>query len=118
MADSKVPEIPTTIPSARSDKFSTVTTVGNEAAKVLGKVLDQEPTIIVETIRKVMPEVLQKVVEVTFEKANLWSVIDKDHDLKFFASLKYDSWMNPGDLNASDLKQATVSQLYEFSEIN
>ena len=104
------PEVAKQLPSARSDKFSVVTTAGNEAVKVMTKSLDQDATAIVDTIRKVMPEVLQTVVEVTFEKAKLWSVIDKNPDLAYYTNLDYDSWMNPGeDLNKSDMKQATVS---------
>ena len=106
------PEIAKQIASARSDKFSLVTTAGNEAAKALGKCLDQDASVIVEAIRKAMPEVLQTVVEVTFEKAKLWSIIDKNPDLKYFTNLDYDAWVNPGDdLNKSEMNQATVSNL-------
>ena len=104
------PEIAKQIPSARSSNFSLVTTAGNDAAKVMSKVLDQDALTIVDTIKKAMPNLLQTVVEVTFEKAKLWSAIDGNPDLQYYTNLDYDAWMNPGEnLNQSDLKQATVS---------
>ena len=109
MTDSR-PEVAKQIPSARSSNFSLVTTAGNEAAKVMSKALDQDALTIVDAIKKAMPNLLQTVVEVTFEKAKLWSAIDNNPDLQYYTNLDYDSWMNPGDtLNKSDLKQATVS---------
>ena len=67
-----------------------------------------------EIIRKTMPELLQLVVEVTFEKAKLWDVIERDDNLSYFRSLKVDKWMSPGDLNAAELKEATVSVFHMF----
>ena len=55
-----------------------------------------------------VPEVLQMVIEVTFEKAKIWSVIDKDDNLDYYRNLDYDSWVNPADLNLSELNQAKV----------
>ena len=110
MTEPRVPEVPKQIPAARSDKFSLVTTAGNKAAQAISKVLDQDALVITDTIRKAMPEVLQTVVEVTFEKARAWSVIEGNEDLRYYSNLDYDSWMNPGDcLNKSELNQATVS---------
>ena len=114
MADPKHPEIAKTIAAARSDKFSLVTTAGNKAATVISKALDQDANAIVESIRKAMPEVLQTVVEVTFEKAKAWAHIEGNENLRYYTNLDYDSWMNPGEcLNRSDLKQATVSSYFE-----
>ena len=109
MAEEKAPEIPTKIPAARSDKFSSVTKVGNEAVTVLAKAADKGPEAIVAAIQSSLPLVLQTVVEVTLERAKLWSQIDVVEELRYFSDLDYDSWVNPGDLNSSELKQATVS---------
>ena len=109
MADEMIPETPATIPSQRSSNFSHVTSVGNKCVDQLKKVTDQGPEKIVDIIRRTMPELIQSVIEVTFEKAKLWDVIERDDNLSYFRSLKVDNWMSPGDLNESELKQATVS---------
>ena len=108
MADEAVPEIPATIPSKRAHNFSYVTTVGNKCVDQLKKVADQGPERIVEVIRHTMPELLMAAIEVTFEKANLWSVIDRDENLSYYQKLSVDKWMAPGDLNAEELQKATV----------
>ena len=109
MADDRVPEIPAKIPAARSDKFTSVTKVGNDAVTVLAKAADKGPEAIVDAIKKSLPLVLQTVVEVTLERAKLWTQIDTVEELRYYSDLDYDSWVNPGDLNSSELKQATVS---------
>ena len=103
------PEIPTKIPAQRSGNFSSVTKIGNEAVAALSKVLDSDTDTIIKTLRSVMPQVLQMAVEVTFERAKFWPLVDTNQDLRFYSELKYDKWMNPDDPNASELKQATVS---------
>ena len=109
MAEDRVPEIAAKIPAARSDKFSSVTKVGNEAVAVLAKSADKGPEAIVAAIKSSLPLVLQTVFEVTLERAKLWSQIDSVEELRYFSNLDYDAWVNPGDLNSSELKQATVS---------
>ena len=111
MADPKEPEIPAIIPQARSDKFSTVTTVGNKCALALKDVLKADTETVIKTIRQVMPELLQTTVSVTFEKAKIWSLIESDPNLAFYTNMDYDSWINPGDLNRSELEKAKVNQL-------
>ena len=106
--DTEVPETPALIPQARSDNFNSVTRIGNKCATALTKVVAADPETIVATIKKVMPELLQEVVAVTFEKAKLWPVIEKDKDLQWFRDLDYDSWVNPGDLNESEFYKAKV----------
>ena len=107
MADSKL-EIPAMLPSARSDKFTSVTNAGNKAVTALAKLDQTDATLVVDTIRKVLPEYLQTAVSVVFEKSKLWNVIDRDENLAYFANLDYDSWCNPGDLNKSELEKAKV----------
>ena len=109
MTDENTPETPQTIPSARASNFSHVTTVGNKCVDQLKKVTDQGPEKIVQVIRQTMPELLMAAIEVTFEKAKLWTVIDRDENLSFYQKLEVDKWMAPGDLNAEELKKATVS---------
>ena len=109
MTEDRVPEIPTKIPAQRSSTFSAVTKVGNEAVLVLAKAADKGPEVIVDAIKSTLPQVLQTVVEVTLERAKLWSQIDTVEGLRYYTDLDYDSWVNPGDLNSSELKQATVS---------
>ena len=107
----KQPEIAAVIPSSRSDNFATVTKAGNKAAAELTKVVALTPEKVVETIQKVVPEALQTVVEVIFEKAKLWTVIDTDDNLDYYRNLDYDSWVNPADLNKSELNQAKVIKI-------
>ena len=102
------PELPPVIPSQRSDNFQSVTKAGNKAALELAKGLNGPPDKLVAMIRKYVPEVLQTVIEVTFEKAKIWSMIDKDDNLDYYRNLDYDSWVNPADLNLSELNQAKV----------
>ena len=108
MTDEQTPETPKILPQARSDKFSTVTTAGNKCAGALKEIANSDPDTIVRKIREVMPELLQTVVAVTFEKAKLWNVIETNPNLSYFSDLDYDSWMNPGDLNKSELEKAKV----------
>ena len=103
------PEIPAVIPSSRSDNFMTVTKAGNKAAAELTKVVALSPERIAETIQKTVPEALQTLIEVIFEKSRVWSVIDQDSNLKYYRDLDYDSWVNPADLNNSELNQAKVN---------
>ena len=104
----KQPEIASVIPSSRSDNFASVTKAGNKAAAELTKVVALTPDKIVETIQKVVPEALQMLVEVIFEKAKVWTVIDTDANLDYYRNLDYDSWVNPADLNKSEMNQAKV----------
>ena len=108
MTDKPGPETPTLIAAARTGNFTTVTTLGNKCAQAIKDVSQQGPSAIADTIRKVMPELLQATVSVTFEKAKIWSIIESDPSLKFFSDLDYDSWTNPGDLNKSELEKAKV----------
>lgn len=107
--DEPGPETPTIIPQARSDKFSSVTTIGNKCVTALKEANQADPDAMVRKIKEVMPELLQTVVSVTFEKAKLWSVIESNPNLSYYTNMDYDSWMNPGDLNKSDLERAKVS---------
>ena len=105
------PETPAIIPSARPTKFTEVTTLGNACVTALAKVVKEspnDPEVLVAEIRKNVPEVLQLVVTIIFEKSKLWSIIDKDDNLKFYQDLKFESWVTPDDLNASALAQAKV----------
>ena len=104
----KQPEIASVIPSSRSDNFASVTKAGNKAAAELTKVVALTPDKIVETIQKVVPEALQMLVEVIFEKAKVWTVIDTDANLDYYRNLDYDSWVNPADLNKSEMNQVKV----------
>ena len=103
------PELPAVIPANRSDNFNAVTKIGNKAVSELVKVALLTPDKIVETIQKMVPEALQMLIEVIFEKAKLWQVIDSDPNLEYYRNLDYDSWINPADLNKSELNQAKVS---------
>ena len=104
------PQTPLLLPSARSDKFTNVTNLGNTCAGTLKKVNQAEPDKVIATIRQVMPELLQTLVSVTFEKAKLWPIIENDENLAHFANLKYDNFFDPGDLNRSEMEKATVSK--------
>ena len=104
----EIPALPETISKARSNKFTTVTTIGNNCVQALQKVVNENPEKIVQEIRKCVPELLQTVVEVVFERSKLWSVIDKDSNLEYFRAMDYESWVNPGDLNHSELEKAKV----------
>ena len=112
MADEKVaiPETPATIPAARSSNFSHVTSVGNKCVDQLKKVVDQGPERIREVIMQSMPELLQSVVEVTFEKAKIWSIIERDDHLSFYQNLNVDKWMSPEQQDDIELRQALVSR--------
>ena len=107
--DLETPETPSVIPQARSDNFNSVTRIGNKCAIALSKVISADVETVISTIRKTLPELLQEVVTVTFEKAKLWPVIESDKDLVWYRDLDYDSWVNPGVLNSSELHKATVS---------
>ena len=107
MTDAKL-ETPTILPNARTDKFTAVTNAGNKAATALAKIDHTDASLVADTIRKVMPEYLQMAVSVVFEKSKLWTVVDKDSNLAYFANMDYDSWCNPGDLNKSELEKAKV----------
>ena len=113
----KVPEIPTVIPTNRSNNFNSVTTAGNKAVTELVKVVNSDPVKIVDTIKKVVPEVLSTLIEVVFEKSKIWSVVDRDDNLDYYRNLDYDSWINPSDLNNSELKQAKVLTLISQKEL-
>ena len=102
------PELPAVIPSSRSDNFNTVTKAGNKAVSELTKVALMSPDKIAETIQKMVPEALQMLLEVIFEKSKLWQIIDSDPNLEYYRNLDYDSWVNPADLNISELNQAKV----------
>ena len=102
------PETATLLKGARSSNFNTVTTAGNKCASALKEIVNESPQIIVKKIRAVMPDLLQTTVSVAFEKAKLWDVIESDPNLSYFVDLDYDSWMNPGDLNKSELEKAKV----------
>ena len=104
----KQPELPAVIPSSRSDNFNTVTKAGNKAVSELTKVALMSPDKIAETIQKMVPEALQMLLEVIFEKSKLWQIIDSDPSLEYYRNLDYDSWVNPADLNISELNQAKV----------
>ena len=104
----KLPEIPSTIPANRGSNFNAVTTAGNKAVGELTKVASHGPDKIADTIKKVVPEVLSTLIEVVFEKSKVWSAIDKDDNLDYYRNLDYDSWVNPSDLNKSELQQAKV----------
>ena len=111
MAEEKevIPETPTVIPAARSSNFSHVTSVGNKCVDQLKKVVDQGPEKIREVIMQAMPELLQSVVEVTFEKAKIWPIIERDEHLSFYQNLKVDRWMSPESPDDPELRHALVS---------
>ena len=113
----KLPEIATVIPANRSSNFNSVTTAGNKAVAELIKVAASGPDKIADTIKKVVPEVLSTLIEVVFEKSKIWSAIDRDDNLDYFRNLDYDSWVNPSDLNNSELNQAKVIGIF-FLDIN
>ena len=104
----KQPELPAVIPANRSDNFKKVTEAGNKAVTELTKVATLSPDKIVEVIQNTVPEALQMLLEVIFEKSKLWQVIDADDNLEYYRNLDYDSWVNPSDLNKSELNQAKV----------
>ena len=108
MSEPDQPQTPLLLPNARSDKFTIVTNLGNTCATALKKVNQAEPDKVIATIKQVMPELLQTLISVTFEKAKLWSLIESDQNLAHFANLKYDDFFNPGDLNKSELERAQV----------
>ena len=108
MAENSKLETPTLLAQARNANFTTVTTLGNKCAGLIKDASQSGPEVLAETIRKVMPELLQATVSVTFEKAKVWSMIETDSNLKYFANMDYDSWTNPGDLNKSELERAKV----------
>ena len=110
MSENRLPDTLDVIPAARSNKFNSVTTVGNKCVDALAKVADKDATTIVEAIRKHVPEVLQMALEVVLEKSRIWTAIDREDDLAYFRALDYDSWVNPGDLNQSELNQAKVME--------
>ena len=112
--DIEPPETATLLKEARSSNFNTVTTAGNKCVTALKEIVNESPQIIVKKIRAVMPDLLQTTVSVAFEKAKLWSVIESDPNLSYFRDLDYDSWMNPGDLNKSELEKAKVRCLKQF----
>ena len=116
MADSKL-ETPVLMPSARTDKFTAVTTTGNKCVTALMNADFNDPTSVAEAIRKNMPEFLQVAVSVVFEKSKLWEVIERDSNLSYFAKLDYDSWCNPGDLNKSELEKAKVIEHLVLIEV-
>ena len=95
----------------RSNNFSHVTTVGNKCVQQLSKVVDQGPEEIVKVVKSVVPELLESVLEVTFEKARLWPVIESDENLTFYQEIDYKSWVSPEDLNAAELHKAKVNLL-------
>ena len=111
----KPPEIPAVIPANRSDNFASVTKAGNKAVSELTKVVALSPDKIVETIQKTVPEALQMLLEVIFEKSRLWSIVDKEDNLDYYRNLDYDSWVNPADLNKSELNQAKVRRLFKLA---
>ena len=104
----KQPELPAVIPSSRSDNFKKVTEAGNKAVTELLKVAASDADKIAEIIQKTVPEALQMLIEVIFEKSKIWQVIDADENLDYYRNLDYDSWVNPSDLNKSELNQAKV----------
>ena len=104
----KQPELPAVIPSSRSDNFKKVTEAGNKAVTELLKVAASDADKIAEIIQKTVPEALQMLIEVIFEKLKIWQVIDADENLDYYRNLDYDSWVNPSDLNKSELNQAKV----------
>ena len=109
------PETPAILPQARSSNFQTVTTLGNKCATALKDVAQAGPETVVKTIRQFMPELLQATISVTFEKAKIWSVIEADSNLSYYTNMDYDSWMNPGDLNKSELEKAKVNIIFTNS---
>lgn len=111
MTDPKVPETPALIPQARSDKFTTVTNAGNKCVAALREVDPDDTLAMVDVIKKVMPDLLQTVVSVTFEKAKIWQVLESNPNLSYYTNLDYDSWVNPGDMNKSDMEKAKVNFL-------
>ena len=111
MTDDKGPETGKLLPQARTGNFSVVTTAGNKCAAALKEIAQAEPDTVVRKIRQVMPELLQLTVSVTFEKAKIWNLVETDPNLSYFANMDYDSWMNPGDLNKSELEKAKVTSL-------
>ena len=104
----ELPDLPEVIPKSRLKTFTAVTTVGNNCVTALTKVVNSDAEVIAKEIKKVVPELLQAVLEVTFERSKLWSVIDSDPNLEYYRKLDYNSWVNPGDLNQSELEKAKV----------
>ena len=104
----ELPDLPEVIPKQRAKTFTAVTTVGNNCVTALSKVVNADAETIAKEIKKVVPELLQTVLEVTFERSKLWSVIDTDQNLDYYRKLDYNSWVNPGDLNQSELEKAKV----------
>ena len=117
MTDESVPKLPEKIAASRSDKFSQVTKVGNDAVAALTKSLEKGPDAITAAIKSTVPLVLQTAIEVTFERAKIWSKIDTVEDLQFYSKLDYDAWVTPPDPNASELKQVQVYRLVIYMRL-
>ena len=99
----------TLLAQARSDNFTNVTNAGKKCAASLKEMINAGPEEMVKEIRKVMPSLLQTLISVTFEKAKIWPTLESNPSLSYYTNLDFDSWMNPGDLNKSQLEKAQVN---------
>ena len=78
----------------RSDNFKTVTTVGNRAVAALARAAkNSDPDEIIGEIPKVLPEAIQELVNVTFEKAGLSKMIEEDENFEFYRNLPWLEWL-------------------------
>ena len=102
------PETLPILPSARTANFNNVTALGNKCAAQLARVGTDDTAALANKIKEVMPELMQMVVSVVFEKAKIWPTIETDPHLQYFNNMHYDAWLNPGDLNAAEIEKAKV----------
>ena len=100
------PAVPEII--VRSNNFNTVTTPGNKVATKLAETAGKDPETIIQEIKKHVPELLQNLISVLFEKAKLWPIIEKEDDLVFYRKLDFKSWITPPDVDTDEMHQAKV----------
>ena len=103
---SETSDVPT---KPRTKTFTSVTTVGNNCVTELQKVVNQGSDRVLEKIKKVVPKLLQTAVDVTFERAKVWPVLDADENREFFRNLDYVGWLSPGHLNQTEMDKVKVS---------
>lgn len=99
-----------TIPRARSDKFNCVTNVGTKCCTQLTQLLKKDPTAdeLADGIRTHVPEVLQTLIEVIFQKTGIWDRVDKEDELAWFRDMKYDTWVNPIHIDQDEIDRQQV----------
>ena len=112
METKETPDLPPVIATSRPSSFTAVTTVGKRVCDNLAGMVKSNPNadLVVQEIKKHVPELLQEVLTVAFEKAKLWPIIERDPDLAHFTKLKFEEFLDPGDFNSSELNRAKVVQ--------